>query len=149
MSYQKPIPQLPAPCIVDAGMIVNKDDMCRLLASLGIVRYIHILDGEQQQEDEGYVMEVFMHPRQSTLIANHTLYLNVQSFDYLELGRSTKGETYFDLFQENRQLRLIPLSNPLQDNQTKNLNSDDLDAMVTEVLSAQWDVSIDEDDCPF
>ena len=95
-------------------------------------------------------MEVFAAPNRSTLIANQALYLNVQSFDYLHLSQSPEKEAYFDLIQDNRQLRLIPLSNPFQEQSTQQLNADALEAMVTQVLSAKWDVQIDDDsDCPF
>ena len=99
---------LPAPCIIDAGTVVNKQDMQRLLADLSRVRYIHRQDGVLTGEGEGHVLEVFSHPQRSTLIANHALYLNVHSFDYLELGKSPEQEPWFDLIQEGRQLRLIP-----------------------------------------
>lgn len=148
---QSPSPhQLPAPCIIDTGIIISKQDIGRLLTDLSRVRYIHTLDGKLQNEGQGCVLEVFSDPRRSTMIANHTLYLNVQSFDYLQLSQSPKNETVFDLVQDNRQLRLIPLSNPLQDQSTQQLNADALEAMVTRVLSAKWDVQIDDDgECPF
>ncbi len=124
--------------------------MGRLLTDLTRVRYIHTLDGKLQNEGEGCVLEVFSEPHRATLIANHTLYLNVQSFDYLQLSQSQAQETYFDLVQDNRQLRLIPLSNPLQEQATQQLNVDALEAMVTQVLSAKWDVQLDDDgECPF
>lgn len=138
--------KLPAPCIVDTGIVVNKQDMQKLLADLGRVRYLYSQDGKLLSEDEGYVLEVFSDPHRSTLVANHTLYLNVYSFDYLELGRSLEREPCFDLIQDNRQLRLIPLSNPLQDQTTRSLNAAALEAVVAEVLSASWDVRIDDDD---
>jgi hypothetical protein len=150
MSHPKSPHQLPAPCIIDTGIIINKQDMGRLLTDLGRVHYIHTLDGKLQTEGEGCVLEVFADPNRSTLIANHALYLNVQSFDYLQLSQSSEKETYFDLTQDNRQLRLIPLSNPLQDQVTQQFNADALEAMVTRVLSAKWDVQIDDDgECPF
>lgn len=150
MSYSQPPHQLPAPCIIDTGIIINKQDMGRLLTDLTRVRYIHTLDGKLQNEGEGCVLEVFSEPHRATLIANHTLYLNVQSFDYLQLSQSQAQETYFDLVQDNRQLRLIPLSNPLQEQATQQLNVDALEAMVTQVLSAKWDVQLDDDgECPF
>lgn len=135
---------LPAPCLVDTGVIVNKNDMMRLLHDLGRVRYIHLQDGRVVSQGEGYVMEVFTDPSQSTLVANHTLYLNVHSFDYLELG-CDGDETSFSLVQDHLQLRLIPLSNPLQDQTARNLNAAALEAMVAEALSASWDVCIDDD----
>ncbi len=149
MSHEQSIHQLPAPCIVDNGIIVNKDDMRRLLTNLGRVKYIHTLEEKLQVENEGFVVEIFSDPHQSTLIANGSLHLNVQSFDYLQLHCSENREAYFDLIQENRQLRLIPLSSPLEEQVNKNFDVDALEAMVAQVLSAKWDVQIDEDDCPF
>ena len=139
-------PRLPAPCIIDQGTIVDKRDMQRLLSDLTRVRYIHTQDYQLTSEGEGCVLEVFADPQRATLIANHTLYLNVCSFDYLELSRSSDQVTYFDLIQDGRNLRLIPLSNPLQDQGHRSLNAADLEAVVAEVLSANWDVQIDDDD---
>jgi hypothetical protein len=150
MSYQQTYPQLPAPCIIDFGIVANKDDMRRLLIDLNRVRYIHTLDGKLQSEGEGWILEVFCDPTRSTLVANQRLYLNIQSFDYLELNQSSPTETYYDLIQDNRQLRLIPLNNSLQEaNNPRNLDAAALEAMVTQVLSAKWDVQLDDDDCPF
>ena len=145
MSHNNLSPQLPAPCIIDAGMIINKDDMRRLLNDLGRVRYQHWLDGKLQSEGEGWVVDVFSHPQQATLVANHTLYLNIHSFDYLELHNDLETGSYFDLVQDNRQLRLVPLSSTLQDQQTNNLDTAALEAMVTQVLTAKWDVQLDDD----
>jgi hypothetical protein len=139
-------PSFPAPCIVDSGTVVDKRDIQRVLSDLTRVRYIHMQDGQVASEGEGCVLEVFADPHKATLIANHTLYLNVYSFDYLELSRSADHVACFDLIQEERQLRLIPLSHPLQDQGTRNLNAADLEAVVAEVLSANWDVQIDDED---
>ncbi|NJO77915.1 MAG: hypothetical protein HC827_04880 [Cyanobacteria bacterium RM1_2_2] len=142
--------KLPAPCIVDTGIIVNKQDMQRLLTDLSRVRYRFSHEGRLLVEDEGYVLEVFADPQRSTLVANHTLYINVCSFDYLELKRSNEPsdeqQAYFDLIQENQHLRLMPLSNPLQDQRNRSLNVAALEAVVAEVLSASWDVRIDDDE---
>ncbi|NJL85019.1 MAG: hypothetical protein HC886_02055 [Leptolyngbyaceae cyanobacterium SM1_1_3] len=135
---------LPAPCLVDTGVVVNKMDMQRLLTDLGRVRYVYEHDA-QTSEGEGYVLEVFSDPQQSTLVANHTLYINVQSFDYLELRRSGDRQACLTLVQENRRFCLFPLSNPLQEQTTRNLNAAALEAMVAEALSASWDVCLDDD----
>jgi hypothetical protein len=137
---------LPAPCIVDTGLIVHKRDMLRLLADLGRVHYIYEQDGAVISEGEGYVVEVFSDAVQSTLVVNNTLYLNVQSFDYLELQRSPQHSAVFDLIQSDWHLRLYPLSNPLQDQTARNLNAAALEAVVAEVLSAGWDMRMDDDD---
>ncbi len=138
--------QLPAPCIVDTGTVVNKQDMLRLLADLSRVRYSHMQDGVLASEGEGHVLEVFADPQRSTLIANHALYLNVHSFDYLELGKSLEQEPWFNLIQDDRQLRLIPLSNPMIEQNHHRLNVAALEAVVAEVLSANWDVQIDDEE---
>jgi|SRR6476469_831087 hypothetical protein len=149
MSHDPSVPQLPAPCIIDTGIIANKQDMRRLLADLGRVRYLHTLDTKLLSQGEGCVLEVFADPQRATLIANHALYLNVQSFDYLQLSQSPEQEAYFDLVQDHRQLRLVPLSNPLQEQANRNLNAAALEAMVTQVLSAKWDVQLDDSDFGF
>jgi hypothetical protein len=130
-------------------MIVNKEDMRRLLNDIGRVHYLHTLDGFIQSEGEGWIMEIFADATQATLVANHSLYLNLQSFDYLILDSDDEAQTCFELVQENRHLRLTPLSSPLQeDGPNSYLDVEALEAMVTQVLSAQWDVQLD-DDCAF
>ena len=148
MSHDQFPTQLPAPCIIDSGIIVNKLDMRRLLTDLRHVRYLHIQDGNLHSEGEGCILEVFADPRRATVVVNHSLYLNVYSFDYLELNLSPEGESYFDLVQDTRRLRLIPLFNPLQEAGSDKLNEADLEAVVDQVLSAKWDLNIDED-CDF
>ncbi len=149
MSQQQTTQTLPAPCIIDFGTIVDREDMKRLLNDLGRVRYIHSLETTQQSEGEGWIQEVFSDPHRSTLVANGSIYLNIQSFDYLQIQKSPENQTYFDLIQDNRQLRLIPLSNSLQDPEGRNNLNADFEEMLTDVLSSKWDMHVDEDDCPF
>ena len=124
---------------------MNKLDMRRLLKDLGRVHYIYTQDGKLQSEGEGDVLEVFANPQRSTLVANHALYLNVYSFDYLELKQSPQQQTYFDLMQLETCLRLIPLSTPRQERQERSLNVSAIEAMMEQVLSAQLDAEIDDD----
>jgi hypothetical protein len=142
---------LPAPCIVDTGTVVNKQDMQRLLSDLSRVRYRYTQDDTVLTEDEGYLLEVFSDPQRSTLVANHTLYINVHSFDCLRLERvsndqSSELQACFDLVQDNRLLRLMPLTNPMQEQTSRHLNAAALEAVVAEVLSASWDVRIDDEE---
>jgi hypothetical protein len=145
MSHHLPETKIPAPCIINTGVIVSKLDMRRLLTDLGRVHYIYIFDGKVQSEGDGDVMEVFANPQRSTLVANHTLYLNVCSFDYLELQQTPQKETHFDLVQEGWRLRLIPLSTPLQERRDRNINVTAIEAMMEQVLSARWDAEFDDD----
>ncbi len=132
--------------MVDQGILVNRQDIQRLLTDLSHVRYAYWCDEHLASEGEGYVLEVFMDPQRSTMIANHSLYLNLCSFDYLELTRLDDQQPCFELIQESRRLRLIPLCNPLQDQTNRTLNAAALEAVVAEVLSAGWDVQLDDDD---
>ena len=53
----------------------------------------------------------------------------------------------FDLIQDNRQLRLIPISNnTLNREQNEGINAAAIEAMVTEVLSARLDVQLDDEE---
>ena len=138
---------IPAPCIIDEGIIVNKEDIKRLLNDLGHVRYIHTIDRQVKSEGEGWVMEIFNDPQQSTLIANSNLYLNIQSFDCLQLGKSQDCETCFDLIQDNRQLRLIPVvKNNSDKGLVRNIDAATIEAMMSEVLCARLDVQFDDED---
>jgi 7-keto-8-aminopelargonate synthetase-like enzyme len=121
--------------------------MRRLLADLGRVQYIYTQEGKLQSEGEGDVLEVFANPQRSTLVANHTLYINVCSFDYLELKQSEQKQTYFDLIQEGTCLRLIPLSTPQQERKERSLNSSVIEAMMEQLLTARLDAELDDDNC--
>jgi len=136
---------VPAPCLIDSGVVVNKADMLRLLQDLGQVRYRHFQDGIPLSEGHGLVMEVFADSHQATLVANHTLYINVYSFDCLEIGQTDADGHHFDLMQDNRRLRLIPLSDPMHDHITRSVNTAALEAMVADALSASWDACLDDD----
>ncbi len=145
MSHHLPETKIPAPCIINTGVIVSKLDMRRLLTDLGRVHYVYTFDGKVQSQGDGDVMKVFANPQRSTLVANHTLYLNVCSFDYLELQQTPEKETHFDLVQEGWRLRLIPLSTPLQERRDRNINVTAIEAMMEQVLSARWDAGFDDD----
>lgn len=138
---------LPAPCIIANGIIVNKSDMKRLLQDLAWVNYSHYLDGELKSQGEGWIVEVFDDEQQATLVVNQSLYLNLQSFDYLHLHQSVDGQTYFELVQDHRVLRLDVAEHP-QGNVLNGRAVPDgaLEEMVTQVLSARWDVQMDDDD---
>ncbi len=90
-------------------------------------------------------MEVFADPQQATLVANSTLYINVHSFDYLEIGKTAYEQSHFDLVQDNRRLRLVPLSDPMKEHLTRTVNTATLEAMVADALSASWDACLDDD----
>ncbi len=159
-------PYLP-PCIVDVGTIIRKNDIYRILADLGHVWYVDIQDGQVRQEGEGYVMEVYDDPQSATIVFNRTLYLNVSGFDYLTLSQSqpdltslvpqseSEGLTssappqaQLDLVQENRILRLLPLSDPLSDPVHLFEDTQALKAAMSDALTATWETQLREDEDP-
>lgn len=145
MKNHLPNTKMPAPCIINTGLIVNRLDMRRLLSDLGRVRYIYTQEGKLLSEGEGDVVEVFANPQRSTLVANHALYLNICSFDYIQLGQSPEKCSYFDLIQEGICLRLIPLTTPSQERKERSMNVSAIEAMMDQVLSAKWDAEIDDE----
>ena len=148
MNHQTNNCQLPAPCIIESGILVNKEDIKRLINDLTQVRYVHDIDGVLQNQGQGWILEVFNEATQATIVVNNSLYINVQSFDYLKLNQVSPYETYFDLIQDNRTLRLIPLATSHQEQQqqmSKNLGIDGFDDMLGEVFSSKWDIQADED----
>ncbi|MEB3248906.1 MAG: hypothetical protein VKK07_06150 [Merismopediaceae bacterium] len=135
MNFPQSAQLLPAPCIIDIGLLVNKDDMYRLLDDLERVRYCYTLDSEVQSEGEGWVLEVFADAQQATIVANQSLYLNVQSFDYLKLRKEAQ-QTIIELVHESRCLTLYPLNSvfPALDDPAA-LEIARLDALVSQVLT--------------
>lgn len=136
---------LPAPCLVDNGIVVNKADMLRLLNDLGQVTYMDIHDEDVLSQGTGYVMDVFAEPGLSTLVANQSLYLNVCSFDYLELEKLSEKQACFKLVQDSRCLRLVPLTTPIQEQVNRKMNTAALEAIVADALSASWDACLDDE----
>jgi hypothetical protein len=138
--------QIPAPCIIEQGILVNKDDIKRVLNDLGQVNYYCQLDGQCQGSGQGWILDVFSDLKQATIVMNQSLYLNVNSFDYLQLSVNDQGQTLIDLWQDSRQLRLIPLdSDQCLPDPCQYFLSSDLESVVSEVLSAQLDVQLDQD----
>jgi len=147
MSKHQGFEPLAAPCIVDEGILINYDDIRRLLADMCHVYYVHTIGGQVKNEGQGFIQEIFNDPRQSTLIANQKIYININSFDYLQLSKSTDSETYFDLIQDNRQLRLVPIARAKKPQRIpEDIDAEAIEAMVTEVLSARLDVQLDDED---
>ena len=147
MNKHQGLKSIPAPCVVDEGILVNYDDIRRLLVDVCHVYYIHTIAGQVKNKGQGFIQEIFNDPHQSTLIANQKLYININSFDYLQLSKSTEHESCFDLIQDNRQLRLIPVARSYRSQAiSKNIDAEAIEAMVAEVLSARLDVQLDDED---
>jgi len=139
------LPNVPAPCLVDQGIVVNKADMLRLLNDLGQVAYTDVHETAVLSQGTGYVMDVFAEPSVSTLVANQSLYLNVYSFDYIQLEKLPDDQACFKLIQENRCLQLVPLTSPIKEQAKRDLDTAAIEEIVAEALSASWDACLDDD----
>jgi len=146
MNHHQNYSPLPAPCVIESGILVNREDIKKLINDLTHVRYIHRLDGSIQNEGKGWVLEVFNEPNQATMVVNSSLYINIQSFDYLQINQVSPQEAHFQLVQDNRILTLIPLVPTNQEPQIdKDLSFENLEAMLSEVLAAKLDVQLDDE----
>ena len=150
MTKHQGMKSLAAPCIVDEGILIDRNDIRRLLTDMCHVYYIHTIDGQIKSKGKGFIQEIFSDYHQSTLIANKKIYININSFDYLQLSKSTENtgaEVCFDLVQDSMQLRLIPITRKNEPQTiSKNIDAEAIEAMVTEVLSARLDVQLDDED---
>jgi hypothetical protein len=115
--------------------------MLRLLEDLGRVRYEEIRQGQVHRQGEGYVMEVYCDSACATMVVNRTLYLNVNSFDYLELDTPDDERPRFNLMLDGRILRLTPLSDPISEREEER-QSNNLPVatdVLTDVVLTDWD----------
>src|SRR3990167_7695516 len=78
-------------CLVDYGIVYSKRDMIRILRDLDRVDYIDLIDNVTVAQGEGYIVEVYANSYDSTIVFNHRLHINVNSFDLLKM-KSTPGK---------------------------------------------------------
>jgi hypothetical protein len=104
-------------CIVDEGIVLNRRDMVRILRDLGHVHYQDLLDGNVQSQGEGLIAGVVSNQNASTIVVNRRLYINVNGFDFMRLGRTDDDTSTIDLVDEKRTIRLLPVGDVLQERQ--------------------------------
>ena len=102
-------------CLVDYGIVYSKRDMIRILRDLDRVDYIDLIDNVTVAQGEGYIVEVYANSYDSTIVFNHRLHINVNSFDLLKM-KSTPGKLV-ELVSGHRVIQLKPLTNILLTNQ--------------------------------
>lgn len=100
------------PCIVQIGTLYTTKDMLKALEDLYFVRYEYINHGNTISTGEGFIMSVISNKAgESTLVFNKRLYLNLASFEYLEVSTVSEDITYFNLIANKMVLRLISDAN--------------------------------------
>lgn len=103
-------------CLVEQGIIYSKRDMIRILRDLDRVLYVDLIDNASVANGEGYVVEVYANSYDSTLVFNHRLHINVNSFDFLKI--ISQPEKLVELISGHRIIKLKPLTNILLANQS-------------------------------
>ena len=104
-------------CLVEQGIIYSKRDMIRILRDLDRVLYVDLIDNASVANGEGYVVEVYANSFDSTLVFNNRLHINVNSFDFLKI--TTQPDRLVELISGHRVIKLKPLTNILQANQSR------------------------------
>ena len=104
-------------CLVEQGIIYSKRDMIRILRDLDRVSYTDFIDSLSVASGEGYVVEVYANSYDSTLVFNSRLHVNVNSFDFLKI--TSQPEKLVELISGHRVIKLKPLTNILQGNQSR------------------------------
>ena len=104
-------------CLVDTGIVYSKRDMIRILRDLDRVFYTDLIDNLSVANGEGYVVEVYANSYDSTLVFNNRLHINVNSFDFLKI--TTQPDRLVELISGHRVIKLRPLTNILQANQSR------------------------------
>ena len=103
-------------CLVDYGIVYSKRDMIRILRDLDHVEYVDLIDNLSVAGGEGYVVEVYANSYDSTIVFNHKLHINVNSFDFLKI--KTEPDKIVELISGYRVIKLKPKTNILTVNQT-------------------------------
>ncbi|OGI08436.1 MAG: hypothetical protein A3I68_05755 [Candidatus Melainabacteria bacterium RIFCSPLOWO2_02_FULL_35_15] len=103
-------------CLVEQGIIYSKRDMIRILRDLDRVLYVDLIDNASVANGEGYVVEVYANSYDSTLVFNHRLHINVNSFDFLKI--TSQPDKLVELISGHRIIKLKPLTNILLANQS-------------------------------
>ena len=102
-------------CLVDYGIVYSKRDMIRILRDLDHVEYADLIDNLSVANGEGYIVEVYANSYDSTIVFNHKLHINVNSFDFLKI--KTEPNKVVELISGHRVIKLKPKTNILLVNQ--------------------------------
>ena len=97
-------------CFVNDGIIYQKKDMLRILSDLLFVRYEQYDSSDLKKSGEGRVFRVYNNTTNSSVLMNGRIYLNVNSFEYLQIHTDPNTNTsYFELFTPDFSIRIYPL----------------------------------------
>jgi len=98
-----------APCLISNGTIAHARDMLRALETLENVEYRYIVTGELIEEGRAALVKLMADPHSATLIVNGCLFLNVESFRYLDFEQAAEEQWRFVLHGDDSLLELVSL----------------------------------------
>jgi hypothetical protein len=97
-------------CFVNDGIIYQKKDMFRILSDLLFIKYEQFDSNGLKKVGEGRVFRVYNNINNSSVLMNGRIYLNVNSFEYLQIHTDSSSNTsFFELFTPDFSLRIYPL----------------------------------------
>jgi hypothetical protein len=122
--------------------------MLRVLSRLSHVSYTYACGGERRSHGSATLVEVLNDPQQATLLADHLLHLNINSFDYLELRQDDANQTLFVLVRDNEELCLEPLTRPIESEiadleQHPTFGESSLEFALAHIIAAKLDAHLD------
>jgi hypothetical protein len=133
------------PCIIDEGIIMNRQDMVRVLRDLNRVRYTDVREETVRVSGVGTVTHVHSHERAATMVVNRRLYLNVNGFDFLRLSRGNNATARLELVNASRILQL----EPLWEAEVSSIPDETAFSLPAEAWpDCSWPISIEEESAP-
>lgn len=98
--------------IVNEGILYNKRDMVYLLRDLGYIVYFEVVRNRVVNKGHGYIMRVCANSEEPTLFLKGRVYINVNSFNYLQVKSGSKGRTIYELHSDVRVIKIVPEDRP-------------------------------------
>ena len=124
--------------IVNNGIIYSKREMLRLLWDLNHIAYYEVIGPKVVNKGRGFVMRVSANASDPTLFLNGRVYININSFNYMKVKSAMKNLTMYELYGNDRIMKIIP---DMKKNQFPATN------FVAETLSGFG--FVEEEDAPF
>lgn len=94
--------------IVNNGIIYSKREISKLLWDLSFVAYYEVSKGKVVNKGRGFIMRVSANNTDPTLFLNGRIYINTNSFDYMKVKSAGKNLTMYELYGDDRVMKIIP-----------------------------------------
>lgn len=103
--------QLP-PLLVGDGTLTHSRDMVRALETVETFTYRYLVDGDLITEGRATLVRIMADSDSASVLVNGCMFLNVQSFQYINFRTDAEGQARFDLYVEGAVLEITPLDEP-------------------------------------